>query len=132
MLSMRLRWLSFMVSVTLLRGVAGFWPWLHRLQGKPHHGWGALLPCCCSGGKQTPCAALSGGRVAEASFPDRCHEKLFSGVLDHARHGLECTVPGAHVILNTDVTQDPQGVMLICIGEPLGIRRPGSPSQVAG
>jgi hypothetical protein len=55
MLSMGLHRLSFMVSVMLLGGVVGFWPWNCRPRGKPCRGWSVLLPCCgCSGGKLAP------------------------------------------------------------------------------
>jgi hypothetical protein len=74
MSSMGLRPLPFVTNMASLGGEVGFRPRRRYPWGKPHRGlqgWSILHPLVgCGGSERGPRAAPSGGRVAEASFPD--------------------------------------------------------------
>jgi hypothetical protein len=84
--SMGLRLFPSGTSLASLDGEADFRPQRHRLWGNRRCGMcgrSVLHPWCFRvESEQCPRAAPYGGREVEASFPARCHEELFNGILD--------------------------------------------------
>jgi hypothetical protein len=85
------RLLSSVMSVTLLKGEATFWPWRHRPRGNRHHGLcgrSVLYPWCgCGAGEQGPRAVLLGeGRSKLPSPLDSMRNPLEeSSIMAHPR-----------------------------------------------